>query len=81
MSNSMTFTIPFPTVLVWASITFFAASPLDMERPVIITDEAPRLTKCTAVARPRPEVAPVMRILWPLKVPGGGSEGRENLLL
>jgi hypothetical protein len=65
MSNSMTFTIPFPTMLVWALITFLAASPLDREWPVMITDEAPRFTKCTAVARPRPEVAPVMRILWP----------------
>jgi hypothetical protein len=68
-------------VPVWDSMTRFAPSPFNRERPVMITDEAPRLTKCMAVARPRPEVAPVMRIPWLLKVPGSGSEGRENLLL
>lgn len=46
----------------------------------MMTLEAPRLRKCTAVARPSPEVPPVMRMVFPLKVPGGGSEGRENLL-
>ena len=58
-----------------------AASHLPLVRAVMITDEAPRLTKWTAAARPMPPDAPVMRIVRSLKVPGGGRAGLPNLLL
>jgi len=37
MSRSMTLTIPFPTVPVWASIEALAVSPFAASRAVIIT--------------------------------------------
>jgi hypothetical protein len=37
MSNGMSLTIPFPTVLVWASMEALAASPFVASRAVIIT--------------------------------------------
>ena len=58
----------------------WAVWPRDSVRAVIITVEAPRLTKWIAVSRPRPPVAPVMRTVWPSKVLGGGRDGRNHLL-
>ena len=76
----MIFTMPLPTVLVCVSMVSLAASPFALLRAVMITDEAPRLTKWTAVARPSPPEAPVMRMLWSLNEPGGGRKGTANLL-
>lgn len=55
------------------------ARPRESVRPVMITVEAPRLTKWIAASRPRPLVAPVMRIVWSLKVSGGGRDGGNHL--
>ena len=58
----------------------FARSPLAVVRAVIITDEAPRFMKWMAVERPIPDVAPIIRIVFFVKVLGGGREGTQNLL-
>jgi hypothetical protein len=36
--------------------------------------EAPRCAKCCTAERPTPEAPPVTRIVFPLKVSGGGVE-------
>lgn len=68
MSSSITRTFEVGAA-VW--IAFLAASPRGFARQVMITS-APSRAKCVAAARPRPDVAPVTRTVWSLKVPGGG---------
>ena len=44
-----------------------ASSPLERERTASIRTDTSRRRKALAAARPRPEDAPVIRIVWPMK--------------
>lgn len=55
-------------------------SPLAVERTVRMRCEAPRLRQCKARARPRPVLAPVIKIVLLRRVSGGGSVGLAYLL-
>lgn len=55
-----------------ASMSALAASPLAVERTPMMMVPAPRRAACRAASRPRPVLAPVMRIVLPSMAERGG---------